>query len=42
MKRRYTEEEIGDEEFERRLERLLGIEDENAAADYLRRERERA
>ena len=39
LKRRYAEGEISDEEFERRLERLLETEDESAAADYLRRER---
>jgi uncharacterized membrane protein len=39
LKRRYAEGEIGDEEFERRLERLLETEDEGAAADHLRRER---
>ena len=39
LKRRYADGEIGDEEFERRLERLLETEDEGAAADYLRRER---
>jgi uncharacterized membrane protein len=39
LKRRYAEGEIGDEEFERRLERLLETEDESRAVDYLRRER---
>ena len=39
LKRWYAEGEIGDEEFERRLERLLETEDESRAADYLRRER---
>ena len=39
LKRRYAEGELDDEEFERRLERLLETEDESAAADYLRRER---
>ncbi len=39
LKRRYAEGEIGDEEFERRLERLLETEDESTATDYLRRER---
>ena len=38
LKRRYAEGELTDEEFERRLERLLETEDEAAAADYLRRE----
>ena len=39
LKRRYAEGELSDEEFERRLERLLETETESAAADYLRRER---
>jgi uncharacterized membrane protein len=39
LKRRYAEGELTDEEFERRLERLLETEDESAAADYLRRSR---
>lgn len=43
LKRRYAEGEIDEDEFERRLERLLETEDESAAADYAertRRERE--
>ena len=39
LKRRYAEGEISDEEFERRLERLLETEDETSAAEYLERER---
>ena len=39
LKRRYAGGELSDEEFERRLERLLETEDETTAAEYLRRER---
>lgn len=39
LKRRYAEGELSDEEFERRLERLLETGDETTAAEYLQRER---
>jgi uncharacterized membrane protein len=40
LKRRYANGELSDEEFERRLERLLETEDEARAAEYVGRTRE--
>jgi uncharacterized membrane protein len=39
LKRRYAEGTVSDEEFERRLERLLETEDEGRAAEYVARRR---